>query len=187
VKPKSVTILLVVILVVSTIISYSLIDKTNLDWGFTFLGVIGSNASLLGIIFTLYQLNRIKAESVIIKMASLETKRKIIELENFGDLAHGVKLVQEIQGHIRSAKHEMAVARLQELKIIIGEVRGFVNLEKNDEKFDAHIQTLNLLISAHEKEIEQKKNSLRAAQINGQLEVITDFIVMLKKQLISRT
>lgn len=166
--------------------TYHFIDPSRPDWRVTFWGIVGSNASVLGIIFALVQLHQLRKESAIITETSNETKNKLLELDQFADLARATKLIQEIQGYSRSAKHEMAVMRLQEVKVIVVQAKGLKGKTISGVDFDRILQKLNYLINGLEMEIETKSNSLKVSVSNGELEMILDSLVNLQTQILTK-
>lgn len=172
---------------VAVFIAFITVDKTRTNWIESFLGISGSLASLVGIVYTIYQLFHLKMEADTIKTTSVETKQKLLTLQRSGDLAHGIKLIQEIQGHIRQSKHELAIARIQELKISIGEIKATLTSHCDENAMNDHLQNLNLLISSLEKDIEQKQNSIEIAKTNGDLEKVMDLYVAIKTKIFAQS
>ena len=185
-SPKAIAICLFLIFVVSTLLTYHFIDIARPDWKVTFWGIVGSNASVLGIVFALVQLHQIRKEAAIISETSNDTRNKLLELDHFGELAKATKLIQEIQGYSRSAKHEMAVMRLQEVKIIIVQAKGLKGKIVSDVDFDQILTKLNYLINGLEKEIETRSKSLKVAVTNGELETILDSLVKVQTQILTK-
>ena len=172
--------LLVLLLAASTAITYYFTDRRVTGWGFQFLGAIGSNASILGIVYTLYQLYKIREETALIKETSEATKRELFKLENFGDITRGISLIHETQNYLRSTKFELALIKLQDLKIIIAENISIIAEGDQAEELKAEKTNLNLLIASLEKEIESQRSSIRIPKINGSLENIRDLLISLR-------
>lgn len=172
--------LLVLLLAVSTAVTFYFTDRKVTGWGFGFLGAIGSNASILGIVYTLYQLYKIREETALIKETSEATKRELFKLENFGDITRGISLIHETQNYLRSTKFELALIKLQELKIIIAENISITAEGDQADELRAEKTNLNLLIASLEKEIESQRSSIRIPKINGSLENIRDLLISLR-------
>jgi hypothetical protein len=157
-------------------------DKNQQNWGTHYINLVSSYSSLFGILYTLYQLYQLREETSIIKTASEETRNEIFKLENFGDVTRGISLIHEIQIYLRSAKHELALIKVQEIKIIISEI-----ISVSNHTYASDLKTeqlnLNLLTSSLEKEIDQGKNSIKTTQINGDLERIKDLLVDVRVQI----
>ncbi len=183
---KTVAVSLVLGFAFTTVAAYYATDRTQDSWWVTFWGVTGSSASVLGIIYAIVQLHYIKKEAAIIAKTSAATRRDMLELTHFADLERAIKLIQEIQSHVRSLKHEMAVVRLQELKIIIGQVNAATPSAQPRLAFDQMLLKLNFLIAGIEKDIENKTKALQVARANGELEGILDSLVTLQTQIIAK-
>ena len=110
----------------------------------------------------------------------------MLEFTHFADLERAIKLIQEIQSHARSLKHEMAVVRLQELKIIIGQVNVAMPGAQPRVAFDQMLLKLNFLIAGIEKDIENNTRALQVARANGELEGILDSLVTLQSQIFTK-
>ena len=168
------------------------------NWLTAYWGIIGSNASVLGIIYTIISLNQLAKESEIIKSTTKETKQRIGAFAGVSDLAKAVKLIQEIQGYARSAKHEAAIIRLQELKIIVSHLRiaDFI-IAKSVDLTEA-IYSINRLIGIMEKEITVVNSRLKAKDtivvskglkitvVNKSLEQISDLLVDIQADIVQR-
>jgi hypothetical protein len=161
-------------------------DRDQPGWQVVLLGVVGSYASVFGIIYTLLQVRHLSSEAEIIKKTAEETKQRLFEFEHFGSLATAIKLVQEIQGYARSRKYELAVARLQELKIAIERAKHVLGGKNPERGFDDSVRTINFQIASMEKEFEVHHTQLRISAINSELETIMDFLVRIQNQLLAK-
>lgn len=175
----------ILFLISSAVIFYSF-DRSKADWIIIFWGVIGSNASVLGIIYTIIQLNKLRDESEIIIRTANDTKNKINELNGFGDIAKAIKLIQEIQGYARSRKHEVGLMRLQELKITITQIKSLNTNASSLPDLSQTIISINQLINGMEKEISVKSNTLKSVLVNTVLEKISDLLVEIQTNALRR-
>jgi len=176
-----------IVFIASTAGAYYATDRSQDHWGVIFWGIIGSNASVLGIIYALVQLRQIRKEAELIAETSKATRNEMLKLAHFGDIKTAIKLIQEIQTHLRMMKHEIAVLRLQELKIIVGQVKVAIPSAQPKVTFDGMLLKLNFMMATIEKDIENKTNLLVAAHANGELESILDSLVVLQSKIFNRT
>jgi hypothetical protein len=183
---RAATISLSLALLVSTGISWWLTDHTKGDSWFTFWSIVGANASVLGVVYLLVQLHQIRKEAEVIAATGTETRQKILDFTHVGDLALATKLIQDVQGCARASKHEIALIRLQEAKIIIGQLKATRSGAMSGIDYSQIIQRLNFLISSFEKEIETKTNTLQVARTNADLETIIDALVGVRSQIVNK-
>jgi hypothetical protein len=170
-------------LFISSILVYHFIDIKKIDWFFSYWGVVGTNVTIVGIIYTLYQINQLKSESKIIQDTTSETKNRIFYVNGYADIAKGISLIQEVQSHIRGKKYEVSLMRLQELKITIGSVKSLNSRQTSPVNMTATIKDLNILINNIEKEISNEGKTLKTTLVNSSLEEILDMLVELKNKL----
>lgn len=128
----------------------------------------------------------LREESEIIKITTLETREKISKINQYADIATAIKLIQEIQGYARMHKHEVGVMRLQELKIIITQMKLFNLVLQRPFDRDATILKLNQLINGMEKDIAAKTKSVQPASVNASLEKILDSLVEIQQETMER-
>lgn len=168
-------------------ITYYNVDRTVPNWMLNFWGVVGTNFSILGILYTIIQVHLLRTESDIIKAATLQTREKLLIVNQYGDIATAIKLIQEIQGYARMHKHEVGVLRLQELKIIIGQMNlmGIVLQRPFDRS--AAIFKLNQVINGMEKDIADKTTFTQPAAVNSSLENLLDALVEIQQQTMQRS
>lgn len=185
--PNKLKFILPAFFVISTVWTYLAFDKSHPNWFISFWGAIGSTASVLGIFYTLYQLHHIRRETAIIRAASEETKKEIFKLESFGDITRAISLIHETQTHLRSAKYELALIKIQELKIILIEFVSTISAERLPVELKNGQVKVNLLTSSLEKEIEQRKNSIKTIQVNCDLECIKDALIAARVQIKTNT
>jgi hypothetical protein len=183
---KSAIIGLVALSVLSTIATFSLMDHTKADWFQVFWGIVGTNLSILGIIYTWVQIALLRHEAEIIRSTTNDTQERIKALNRFGDVATAMKLIQEIQSYTRARKYEPGVMRLQELKIIIGQMKSFNSGLQHPLDLDGTIVRLNQLINAMEKDIDSRTASLKVAAANASLERILDTLVHIQTETLQR-
>ncbi|QGZ40327.1 hypothetical protein [Pseudoduganella flava] len=177
----------VLILAVATTVStYVFFDRINSNFFTTFWGVIGTNLSVVGFVYTLYQIHQLRSEAEIIRVTADQTRGQLYNLNVYGELAKGVKLIQEIQGYTRGKKYETGVLRLQELKAVIS-IAQIQNARRSN-PFDliAVTRTLNQLINGMEKELTNSGNSFRANAANASLEEILDIVHQLQQDTLPR-
>jgi len=173
-------------MLVSTVVAWGLTDHSASDAWLTFWGIVGSNASVLGVVYLLIQLHHIRQEAEVIAATAAETRQKILDFTHVGDLAIATKLIQDVQGCARASKHEIAVIRLEEVKIIIGQVKATGCGAPTGVDYGLIIQKLNFLIGSFEKEIETKTNTLQVARTNAELEGILDTLVGVKSRITTK-
>lgn len=175
--------LLILAVVISTTATWFFIDRNKPSWLVEYWSIIGTNVSLIGFCFTLYQIRQIRSESSVIASTVEETRNKLFDLNKYGDLSKAVKIIQEIQSHTRGQKYEIAVMRLQDLKIIIGNLK-VTNEHGSESTMDSHIESINFTIYDLEKEIESKGGKLRIAKLNSTLETMMDMLVLLQSKIL---
>lgn len=185
-EKKYIIFTLISLFVIAVFFPYFIFDRGKEGWVISFWGVVGTNFSILGIIYAGIQINGLKLESKIIKDVSLETKEKINQINQYADIATAIKLIQEIQGYARMHKHEVGVMRLQELKIIITQMKLINLVLQRPFDRDATIFKLNQLINGMEKDISSKTKSTQPATVNASLEKILDALVEIQQQTLER-
>jgi hypothetical protein len=159
------------------------IDFKKEDWFLVFWGVFGTNVTILGMIYTLYQITQLKSESKIIQDAVKETKDKIHFVNGYADVARGIQLIKEIQGHMRSNKFEVGVIRLQELKMVVSAVKKLNFLQTEPVEMESINKDINFLINDVEKEISSGGKTLKVTRLNSSLERIFDSLDELQNKL----
>ena len=100
----------------------------------TWLSLIGNLASIVGIIFAIYQILKIKSNSELTKIAVEDTRRDIERIFSIADLTKSNEAIKLIQDSIATAKYEIALLRLQELKLMIIEFKEIPLLDVGDFK-----------------------------------------------------
>ncbi len=168
-------------------ITYFTVDRTVPDWLFNFWSVTGTNFSILGILYTIIQIHLLRTESDIIKAAALQTRDNITIVNQYGDIATAIKLIQEIQGYVRMRKHEPGVMRLQELKIIIGQMNLAELVLRRPFDRGAALFRLNQMINAMENDIADRTSLTQAAAVNASLENLLDALVEIQQQTVQRS
>jgi hypothetical protein len=179
-------IILLLIFIFSSIGLLFLYPKNAADWYVLYWGVIGSNASVLGIVYTIVALNNIRRESEIIVLATRETKQKLDDFNGVSDIAKAIKLIQEIQGYARSHKYEVGIIRLQELKITVSQLKIINSGTPEIPDLSDSIFNINKLIASMEKEIAAKSVNLKIATVNGSLETLSDLLIEIQTKIIKR-
>lgn len=183
---KSAILTLLALGVITSIATYFSVDHAQAGWFVTYWGIVGTNLSVLGIIYTAVQIKMLRTEAEIIKTVTDETREGINALNRFADVTRAMKLIQEIQGYARARKHEVAVMRLQELKIIIGQMKSFNSSLPSPLDLDGIIQKLNQIINGMEKDIESKTTSVKSVLVNANLERILDSLVDIQSETFRR-
>lgn len=178
--------LLLAIFVVTSIIIFYVFSKEAKDWFVGYWGVIGSNASVLGIFYTIVALNQLKAESEIVVTTTSEVKQKLSNFHGIAELAKAIKLIQEIQGYARDHKYDVGIIRLQELKITISQLNIISSDVAEIPDTTDTLFTLNKLISSMEKEINSNRKNLRIVTVNQNLEAISDMLVLVQTSIKQR-
>lgn len=167
--------------------TYFTVDRTVPDWLFNFWSVTGTNFSILGILYTIIQIHLLRTEFDIIKAAALQTRDNITIVNQYGDIATAIKLIQEIQGYVRMRKHEASVMRLQELKILIGQMNLMELVLRRPFDRSATIFRLNQVINTMENDIADRTSLTQAAAVNASLENILDALVEIQQQTVQRS
>jgi len=100
---RTTTITLALAMFVSTILAWWLTDHSKSDSWLIFWSVVGSNASVLGVVYLFIQLHHIRREAEVISATGAETRQRILDFTHVGDLAIATKLIQDVQGCARAA------------------------------------------------------------------------------------
>ena len=96
-------------------------------------------------------------------------------------MATAIKLAQEVQGYLRSAKIDLALMRLQDIKIVIGQINPLNPLKAPALEPEVILRKVNYLINAIEKDIQMKTKELSTIKANAELEIVVDALVALRK------
>lgn len=99
-----------------------------------YLSLIGNIASIAGILFAVYQILKIKSNSELTKIAIEETRHDIERIFSIADLTKSNEAIKLIQDSIATTKYEIALLRLQELKLMIIEFKEIPLLDVGDFK-----------------------------------------------------
>lgn len=177
---------LALLFLTTSILIFSFFPKEKSDWLVVYWGIIGSNASVLGIVYTIVALNRLRNESQLIIETTLQTKQRMGEFNGIADIARAIKLVQEVQGYARSHKYEVGIIRLQELKTTASQLRMINSGVAEIPDLTETIFNLNRLIGSMEKEISSKTTNLKIVFVNKTLEEISDLFVEAQTKLIMK-
>lgn len=100
------------------------------DWIGTAVGILGSLASLAGMILALMQIDQTKIQLEETKTASLSTqilaektnaavmenKREIQRFLSFSDMGHLIEIIKNTQNDIRNSNYHSAVILMQQIK-----------------------------------------------------------------------
>jgi len=141
---------------------------------FRVASLIGTLASLCGLVIIWFQSQAIESVAKASKKASMDTKDRIVSLLSIVDVTKMTKTVQEIQGYNRSAKFELSVIRMQELREGLQQI-------KNNSQFSDYISqpwyfrvVTDLSVDVHsiEKALSKKVDEIYTTVLNRNLEKI---------------
>ena len=124
------------IFIVSIVISLLLHKKYS---GFCdYLSIIGSIASVLGIIYTLYEIFKIKSTAEAINVAIDNNTNSLSQYTTFKDINVLSTIIDEIEAYARQNKIEPTLIKLKYLKDEIGILKEFL------EKSDSNLQPIKI-------------------------------------------
>jgi len=166
-------------------------------WIANMIGVIGSIASLGGVILALIQIEQantqIKAvESVAqaTQKAVVENRKEIRDFLSFSDIAHLIETMKSTQHHVLTKDYKSAVVMLQEVKddMLRANNQFAEYLSLQDIDLPQHIKTINIDIDSlvhHITETEDKgrKSTLKPNEIHRNLETAREIIIRIESSL----
>ena len=90
------------------------------------ISIIGSVASLAGIIVAIYQVWELKSRTKAVEDALESAKEKMAELTIFSDINIHSQYIKEVQTHIRTSHHGEALITYRELKEKLCKLLGYI-------------------------------------------------------------
>lgn len=151
----------------------------------TYLSLSGSIASIVGILFAIYQILKIKSNSELTKIAIEDTRHDIERILSIADLTKSNEAIKLIQDSIAMAKYEIALLRLQELKLMIIEFKEIPLLNVGDFKHRISDLIIKLgvdVISLHNCVI-ATDNRFRPEIVLEHLEATSEMLTEIKSKL----
>lgn len=155
------------------------------DYLITYLSLSGSIASIVGILFAIYQILKIKSNAEITRISVEETRNDIERILSIADLAKSNETIKLIQDSIAREKYEIALLRLQELKLMIIEFKEIPLLDVDDFKSKMSDLIIKLgidIISLHNCVI-SNDNRFRPEIVLEHLETTSEILTEIKSKL----
>jgi len=107
------------------------------------ISIIGSVASLAGILVAIYQVWQLSTRTAAVESALNTAKERLAGITIFSDINSHSQFIREIQVYIRSNKHEEALVTYKDLKERLCKLLGYI--EGRDELKDQY-ETLKMLV-----------------------------------------
>lgn len=151
----------------------------------TYLSLAGSIASIVGILFAIYQILKIKSNTEITRISVERTRHDIERIFSIADITKSNETIKLIQDSIATAKYEIALIRLQELKLMIIEFKEIPLLDVGNFKsrISELIITLGIdIISLHNCVI-SSDTRFRPKVVLEHLETVSEMLTEIKAKL----
>jgi hypothetical protein len=171
-------------ILISAILFYILHVENKLDI-ISGIGVVGSIASLVGILIAYLQILSVKRITESTNLAIDTTLNELMKSFSISDLSKAIKLIQEIQSLIRAEKQESALLRMQDLKSILIQIKHIKILDGKyeSEDYKSLNTNLNIDISNINLFLIKQKTGISFPKICENLELITTFFTELENNL----
>jgi len=166
-------------------------------WIGDMISVIGSFASLGGVILALKQIdqantqiNAVATVTEATQKAVIENRKEIRDFLSFSDIAHLIETMKNTQHHVLTKDYRSAVVMLQEVKDDMLRANNLFAeyLSLQDIDLPQHIKTINIDIDSlvhHITESEDKgrKSTLKPNEIHRNLETAREIIIKIESSL----
>lgn len=90
------------------------------------ISIVGSIASLAGIMVAIYQVWELKSRTKAIEASLNYAKEKLADITIFSDINTHSQIIKEIQVYIRSQKHEAALLTYRDFKEKLCKLLGYI-------------------------------------------------------------
>lgn len=149
------------------------------------VSVVGSVASLFGLIIAILQISSLKKIAEETNRAVEETKAELIQSISISDVSKAIKLIEQIQMYAGNKKFEAAHLRLQDLRILLIQFKGNAqSVRLNDKgKYDDLLADLGIHISNLYNTIFMKEKSINIVVLNQTLEDVAAILASLENEL----
>ncbi len=170
---KIITTVIILIFIILSLITFFTIDKFQNKY-INLITIIGTLASLIGLIIVYIQVNTLKNQSKVTQEIAEKTRNSLLFFINALDIAKIIRLPQEIQGHNRSGKFELSIMGMHDLKYSLKQILNnpHIKLLVNEARYSKHITDLSVDINNIEKQLSKSSGSLSIEKLNGNLEAI---------------
>lgn len=145
------------------------------------ISIIGSVASLAGILVAIGQIHSVKSRASDIKTALDDARTQMENLNIFADINKHSQFIDEIEEYIRSGKYEQALITYKGLKDRLNQLFGYI--ENRGDLLEIHKQLQGLLDSAgndvktlHEIALRKSSFMVDNVQLTKNLEEIKTFL-----------
>lgn len=145
------------------------------------ISIIGSVASLSGILVAIGQIHSVKSRASDIKTALDDARTQMENLNIFADINKHSQFIDEIEEYIRSGKYEQALITYKGLKDRLNQLFGYI--ENRGDLLEIHKQLQGLLDSAgndvktlHEIALRKSSFMVDNVQLTKNLEEIKTFL-----------
>lgn len=172
----------VIIACVLCITTYSFRDELNI---ITYISIVGSYASLLGIWLSYEQIKSVKEISKITQQSIEQNISEVNQYLSYSDISKTIKIIYEIENYILISKLEPALIRMRDLKLALIQISQNGRLIKEIEKqklLKTHITNLGIDI-ANINEYMMNQHQLDFKVINQNLENATTYLAELESKL----
>ena len=122
---------------------FCLIINTTDNRSADIIAIVGSVASIAGILVAIYQVWLLSTRTAAVESALNAAKERLAGITIFSDINSHSQFIREIQVYIRSSKHEEALVTYKDLKERLCKLLGYI--EGRDELKDQY-KTLKMLV-----------------------------------------
>gem|GEM_PF-1568088 len=184
-KIKSASIVLLLICIAISVVLLLILHWSNKLDLVNGIGIVGSIASLTGIIIAYIQIVSVKKITESTNLAINKTLNELLKSFSISDLSRAIKLVQEVQNFIRLEKIESALLRMQDLKSILIQIRHVevLNDKYENEEYREIMTNLNIDISNINMILIKQKNGINNVKLCENLELVSTFFSELESKL----
>jgi predicted nucleotidyltransferase len=153
-----------------------------------FITLLGTFASLFGLIIALLQIKSIKKISEQTKQEVEKSLEHLNLLLSLSDLAKSNLMIREIMSHVKSGKYELAHIRMSDLKNILIEIQNKENLKDyiGIKKYSQYVIDLTIDMKNVYYFLINNKNEVEFNKISDNLEDLSTIIIDLENRIKSR-
>lgn len=111
------------------IVTYFYKDKENI---INYISVLGSYASLLGILIAYKQIKSVKEISKITKQSVEDNVAEVNQYLSYSEISKTIQVVSEIENYIQVSRCESALIRMKDLKLALIEISSNFRVVKEE-------------------------------------------------------
>ncbi len=145
--------------------------------------IIGSIASLCGVIIAISEISSIKKISEITQNTIAETRSKLIQRISISDISKARNFIKQSQDYIRKNEYELAYLRLDDLRPLLEQFHHINEFTKLQEYENYRILLKNMNVSIVSIRDYKGKKEINTSKINKNLDEILAVLIKFENHL----